>query len=504
MSGTRRRKRAAPDQLYKHCIQGGDCIPDVQNKFEQKTWADTLLKIFGSLLYFGNLGIGTGRGSGGSLGYRPLGTPSTRPTDVTPIRPNITIDAVGPSDVIPIDAATPSIVPLSEGTPNIGYIAPDAGPGLGGEDIELYTITNPTTNIGGAETTPTIVTTDEGAAAVIETQFIPERPVQAFYDPAASTTHEINIFTAPSETTSNVNVFVDPEFSGTIVGGFDEIPLQRLNYSEFEIEESPITSTPAQKVESAISKAKGFYNRFIKQVPIKQPEFLTRPSQLVQFEFDNPAFDDDVSFEFERDLAAVSAAPAEEFQDVIRLHRPSLSSYEGLVRVSRLADTGVMETRSGTVIGPRIHFYQDISAISPVETIELQDVAGPPTLVDELLEESVFIDPINTADNAVTENDLIDEYEETFADTHLVVATSNVNGELETNFYPSFAETLPSRQFIPDISTSTIIDFTTPKLLLPSTTYIPLTQLKELYPDFSLYPSNYYFKKRRRVDLDLF
>lgn len=113
----KRKRRAAPEELYKHCLAGGDCIPDVKNKFEQNTWADALLKIFGSLVYFGNLGIGTGRGSGGSLGYRPLDSVGPgRPTSVTPSRPNITIDPVGPTEIVTIDASAPSIVPLSEGT----------------------------------------------------------------------------------------------------------------------------------------------------------------------------------------------------------------------------------------------------------------------------------------------------------------------------------------------------------------------------------------------------
>ena len=68
MSRPRRLKRASDVDLYKSCALGGDCFPDVQNKVEGKTWADTLLKVFGSLIYLGNLGIGTGRGSGGQFG----------------------------------------------------------------------------------------------------------------------------------------------------------------------------------------------------------------------------------------------------------------------------------------------------------------------------------------------------------------------------------------------------------------------------------------------------
>ena len=500
MSSNKRRKRAAPDQLYRHCVQGGDCIPDVQNKYEQTTWADTLLKIFGSVLYFGNLGIGTGRGSGGSLGYRPLGTPSGRPTDISPIRPNLTIDPIGPTDITIVDATAPSIVPLSEGVPDIAYVAPDAGPGTGAEDIELFTITNPSTDIGGAEVTPTVISTDKGAVAILETQTIPERPVQVFYDPAATTTHEINIFAAPTETTANVNIFVDSSYSGTIVGG-EEIPLERLNYAEFDIEEPTYTSTPS-KIQSALNKTKALYSRFIKQVPVRTFEFVRQPSRLVQFEFENPAFDDDVTLEFERDLAEVTAAPAEEFQDVIRLHRPILSADQGTVRVSRLGDTGTIRTRSGTIIGQQVHFYHDISDIVP-EAIELDILNLPvePTVVDELMD-SVIVDPINNANVAATEHDLLDTYEEDFAQTHLVIGDVNVAGEPEMFIIPVTAETASLSTFIPALVDSTTVINSLgplPYPILPDSE--SSTMLSELFSDYYLYPSLFPPRKRRRLDL---
>lgn len=505
MSARKRLKRAAPEDLYRHCVQGGDCIPDVQNKFEQNTWADKLLKIFGSLLFFGNLGIGTGRGSGGSLGYRPLGTGSSaRPAEVTPLRPNVTIDPIGPTDIVPIDASTPAIVPLSEGVPDIGYVAPDAGPGVGVEDIELFTITNPTTDVGGVDATPTVISTDEGAVAVIDAHPIPERPVQAFYDPSTTGTHELNVFAAPVETSSNVNVFVDPAFSGTVIGGFDEIPLQRLNYSTFDIEETPLTSTPTQKLESAVSRVKSLYNRLTKQVSVPSSEFISQPTRLVQFEVENPAFEADVTFEFERDLAEVTAAPAEEFQDVIRLHRPILSSYEGAVRVSRLGDTGTIRTRSGTIVGQRVHFFHDISDITPAETIELHSYTPEPTVVDDILE-SVLVDPINTADVAITENDLLDFEEENFSNTHLVVVTSNVDGEPSMIYIPTLTESISIKPFIPNIIHNSVIDADSSTIsivdVIPSTISTDMHAIAALYDDFFYEPSLFPMRKRRRLAL---
>lgn len=503
MSAAKRRKRAAPDQLYRHCVQGGDCIPDVQNKYEQKTWADTLLKIFGSLLYFGNLGIGTGRGSGGTLGYRPLGTPSApRATEVTPLRPNLTIDPIGPTDITVVDAAAPSIVPLSEGVPDISYIAPDAGPGAGAEDIELFTITNPSTDVGGAAVTPTVISTEEGAVAILDTQTIPERPVQVFYDPAATTTHEINVFAAPIETSSNVNVFVDSNVSGTIVGG-EDIPLERLNYSEFEIEETPLTSTPIRRLESAINRTKGFYRRFIKQVPVRSFEFVTQPSRLVEFQFENPAFDADVTLEFERDLADITAAPAEEFQDVIRLHRPLFSSVEGAVRVSRLGDTGTIRTRSGTIIGQQVHFYHDISDIV-AEEIELETFSTEPgtSIVDDIMD-SVIVDSINTADVAIAEEDLLDSYGENFAQTHLILGDVELAGEPEIFIIPIAAETASLNTFIPALVDASIIDASSTEYpiapILPVPEPAPHT-VSDINDDYYLYPSLYPKRKRRRLD----
>ena len=495
-----RRKRAAPDQLYRHCLQGGDCIPDVQNKFEQNTWADVLLKIFGSLLYFGNLGIGTGRGSGGSLGYKPLGSGTGRqPASILPARPNILIDAIGPPNVIPIDAAAPVVVPLSEGTIDVGLVAPDAGPGAGVEELELYTITDPTTDVGGVQPTPTVVSTEEGAVAVIDAQPNPERPVQVYYDPDPTATATINIFPAMTTTSADVNIFVDP-YSADIIGGFDEIPLERLDFSNLEIEEQPIQSTPVQKVEAALTRAKSLYNRYFKQVPVRSSLFLTQPSKLVQFEFENAAFDPDVSLEFERDLAEIAAAPDADFADIYRLHRPQLSSVEGTVRVSRIGETATIRTRSGTVIGSRIHYYHDLSAIEAAENIELHVLTNQSgTIVDDLLSTS-FIDPINNANVAVTEDNMLDLLEEDFSNTHLVVAVSNeVN---ETDIFPMLSDTV-IKPFTPDISNDIILSYPVDNnpIINPKHSQYPLIPVYTAlnFEDYYLYPS-LIPRKRRRID----
>lgn len=504
MEAKTRRKRAAPEQLYRHCLQGGDCIPDVQNKFEQKTWADVLLKIFGSLLYFGNLGIGTGRGSGGSLGYRPLGT--TRVGEVAPItpaRPSILIDAVGPTDVVPIDASTPAIVPLAEGTLDTGFIAPDAGPGVGVEELELYTINDPTTDVGGVQPTPTVVSTEEGAVAIIDAQPVPERPVQVFYDPNPITDSSVNIFPAYPTTSTDVSIFVD-SFSSDVIGGFDEIPLQRLDFSELDIEDIPAASTPVQKVEAALSRAKSLYSRYFKQVPVRSSRFLTQPSSLVQFEFENPAFESEISIQFERDLAQVTAAPDAEFADVITLHRPQLSSVEGTVRVSRLGETGTMSTRSGLIIGQRVHFYHDLSEIQPAENIEmaiLGEHSGLNTVVDDILSSTV-VDPTNATNIQYPEDAILDDLDEDFTNTHLVI--TNTAETEESDLVPTIVLRNSSTTVTADINNGVYVSYPntlnnvfTPQIISPAS-ILPQYVL-ESFHDFFLTP-DLYPRKRRRID----
>lgn len=491
-----RRKRASPDQLYRHCVAGGDCIPDVKNKYEQNTWADVLLKVFGSLVYFGNLGIGSGKGSGGSLGYRPLDSVGPgRPTTLAPARPSITIDAIGPKEIIPIDSASPSIIPLSEGTIDLNITATDAGPGIGAEEIELYTVTTPTEDVGGTVVTPTVVSSEEGAVAVIDAQPIPDRPVQVYFDPSTTAIHELTMFSTPESHVTDINVFVDPAYSGTNVGEFDEIPLDRLDFAEFEIEEQPTSSTPVQKLEQAVTRVKSLYNRYTRQVSVNAPEFLNQPRQLVEFEFENPAFDPEVTIEFERELAQVTAAPHEEFRDVIKLGRPQLSSVNRTVRVSRLGETGTMATRSGTIIGQRVHYYYDISEIAEAETIELaviHDSAANTVMIDNT--ENNIINITNSSNIAYTEHDLEDTYEENFNNAHLTVVTDE---QQETLFFPTVDSNTSISPIIVDIKS---ID-STPEVIniVPE---VPFTPAYYSYysDDYYLDPAYYPPKKKRRLD----
>ncbi|ATQ38357.1 L2 [Gammapapillomavirus 12] len=505
MSARSRRKRASPSDLYQSCLQGGDCITDVKNKFEQTTLADWLLKIFGSVLYLGNLGIGTGRGSGGSLGYRPLGSATGgKPISSTPVRPNITVEPL-PVDAIPVLPESSAIVPLAEGGPDINVYTTDGGPGLGAEEIELYTISNSTPDIGSSGSTPAIVTTERGIPAILEVQPSLEGPPQVLYDPSISATAEVRYIAADPYIAQDVHVFVDAQHTGEFIGDYEEIPLQELGKYTFEIDEAPVTSTPTQKLEKTVTRAKQLYNKYVRQVPVTDPLFLQQPSRLVQFEFTNPAFDADVTLTFERDLATVAAAPNEEFADVVKLSRPTFSeTIEGVVRVSRLGETGTITTRSGTTIGQKVHFYMDLSNIPNAESIELQAIgehSGLSTIVDDIVESSI-IDPINNANVAVSEADLLDTFTEDFNNGHLMLQIASEDEDILS--IPSLPPGPALKVFVPNVGDGLFVSYPVPPnsstdFTLPDSLPIEPSFLIDDDNTFYLHPALY--PKRRRLDL---
>jgi hypothetical protein len=500
----RRRKRANPTDLYKTCLQGGDCIPDVKNKFENTTVADWLLKIFGSLVYFGNLGIGSGKGSGGSFGYRPLGTPgSGRPAQEIPLgRPNVVIEPLGPQDIVPIDAGASSIVPLSEGGPDISFIAPDAGPGVGGEDIELFTFTDPATDVGGVNGGPSVVVTEESETTFIDAMPAPVPPKQIFYDAFSNTAIETQINPFLNSGVNNTNVFVDPQLTGQTIGEniFEEIPLEELR-----LQTGPRESTPAKIGSVPRTPAQRSYNRFMQQYPIRSIDFLSQPSRLVQFEFENPAFDPDISIEFQRDVNSLQAAPSAEFADIAYLSRPYLSATsEGLVRVSRFGTKAVLKTRSGLTVGPQVHYYMDISSI-PSENIELHtftDSTVNSTVVDDILAVTSIDDPANIADVNFTEEDLLDPLLETFDNTHITI--QGVDEEGDTITLPISSITNASKIFVTDVAENGLIANDLVSQIIPAATIISGNAWYPLYDstyvDYVLDPS-LLPRKRRRLEV---
>lgn len=430
-----RRKRASVGDLYKSCQLGGDCLPDVKNKVEGTTLADRLLQIFGSFLYFGGLGIGTGKGSGGVTTIRPI-APSRIPVPET-VRPNVIIDPLGGTEVIPLDvldSSAPAIVPLTDaGVPETSIISSGANPAIIDTNVEILTTEDTTiTNVPRGDHPAVINITDEGTT-VLDVQRGPPPPKRLQLDTAVAT-NTIELTTTPFNYKDfNVNIFVDPQFTGEFVGT-EEIPLQEINLrQEFEIEEPVIkSSTPKEKAADFITGAKQLYNRYVSQIPTTSLDIVVKPSRQVTFDFENPAFDDDVSLEFAKDVEEVTAAPNPDFRDIQKLSRPQLSAtHSGAVRYSRLGQRASMKTRSGLVVGEQVHFYYDISRISEPEVIELPTIGqtSGESIIYNGQAESSFIHAQNINSLQFSEDDLLDADTENFNNAHLIIQYTNEEGE---------------------------------------------------------------------------
>lgn len=510
----RRTKRDSIDNLYRHCALGADCPPDVRNKVENTTLADILLQIFGSVIYLGGLGIGSGKGSGGSTGYSAI-TPAPRPIPkpARPTRPfGVPLDPIGggfssepigrgiSTDII--DPLSSAIVPLSEdvGEPNI-VITADPGTSLGAGDVitSSTTVFNPTFENEGL---PAVFSRGDESVAILD--IIPtEPPVKKIAFDFTTPNETENIVTTLTTVGSEFNVYVDPLESGDTIG-FEEIELQPINErATFDIEEPPSTSTPIDNVRRVANRARSYYNRFVEQIATRNPDFLVQPSRAVQFEFENPAFDDEISLQFQQDLEEVAAAPDSDFRDIRHLGRPQLSVIEGgKIRYSRLGTRGTITTRSGVTIGQKVHFYYDFSTITAGESIELQPIGertGTNILVNPL-EESTFIDSnvASTGDIGVEypDDDLMDTLVEDFSQAHLIITQEDEMGEQFT--IPSLSSTVPFRAFVPSIDTAFTSGLDIRKAVIDSV--YPFTPLEpsnaiDVYYDFYLHPA---LKRRKR------
>lgn len=503
-----RSKRASAEDLYKLC-KTGDCPSDVKNKIEGDTWADRLLKWFGSFVYFGGLGIGTGRGSGGSTGYRPIGSSTTRPLpESIPVRPSVPIDPIGPSEVIPIDAGGPSVIELTNlNIPDPSIIDVSNPPtNLGPGEIDIVSAVDPVTDLGAVGGHPTVITSANDEVAILDVSPVPPPKRFALDVSSRSSGEHITVYSSTTHPDPDINIFIDNRFSGEIIGDVEEIPLETFSsFQEFEIEETvPKTSTPSRILENISVRARTLYNRYTQQVQTRNPYFLGPVSRAVQFEFENPAFEPDVSYTFENDVAELAAAPDTDFQNIKVLHRPQYSlTTEGYLRVSRLGSRATMTTRSGLQLGQAVHFYQDISAIEPIDTIELQtlnDTSHISTTVNSMSYGTVVNPMFN--ENIFSEADLLDDVVEDFNNAHLVITTTDTDGE--SFQIPSIPPGSPAKFFINDYGSSINVYYPHPSDLpniIPATDLnIPLLIIDPLSDDYSLHPS-LYRKKRKRSDL---
>nr|BBN79895.1 minor capsid protein [Bos taurus papillomavirus 28] len=436
-----RRKRASEDDLYRGCLAGQDCPPDIRNKYEHNTLADRILKWVSSFLYFGTLGISSGRGTGGPTGYTPLGgggggggVRGGKGANVA--RPTVIVDALGPTGV-PIDPVAPdsAIVPLLEGTG--GSTTTDIIPG--GGEIEIIAEVHPPPTVGDPEIT--IGDADEPPILEVVPETHPTSRVRS-----TTSKHDNPAFTAyvassqiPGETSAADHVYIMHGFNGEFIGPagsgtdavFDEIPLE-----DFGVPDTPpSSSTPNTSFRNVLNRfQRRLYNRrLVQQVKITDRTFLTHPSKMVRWDFDNPAFDDEsLSLLFQQDVDEVAAAPNPEFQDIVKLSKPTFSIREGLVRVSRLGQRGTIKTRSGTQIGGHVHYYTDISPVRPLEDIEMHtfgEVSGDSVIMQPLAD-STFVNAEQPAENIneglleYSDSVLEDDYNEDFSHVRLEVRTA--------------------------------------------------------------------------------
>lgn len=439
MVRAKRVKRDSVTHIYQTCKQAGTCPPDVVNKVEQSTVADNILKYGSAAVFFGGLGIGTGRGTGGTTGYVPLGEgPGVRVGNTpTVVRPSIIPETIGPTDITPVDTINPidptasSIVPLTE-APSVDLL-----PG----EVETIAEIHPLPE--APSTDSPVVTTSRGSSAVLEVAPEPTPPTRVRVSRSQYHNPSFQIITesTPTQGESSLadHVLVTSGSGGQIIGGSstEAIELQELpSRYTFEIEEPTPprrSSTPIQRP-SNVRRGRGpslTNRRLVQQVQVENPLFLSQPSRLVRFAFDNPVFEEEVTNIFEQDVNEFEEPPDRDFLDVAKLGRPQYSETPaGYVRVSRLGQRQTIRTRSGASIGSQVHFYRDLSTINTEEPIELQLLgqhSGDATIVQGPSAESTFIDmdlgvnPISESEEAFSHDLLLDEAVEDFSGSQLVI-----------------------------------------------------------------------------------
>lgn len=540
MSSRKRSKRATVEDLYKSCRLGGDCLPDVVNKVEGKTLADILLQAFGSIIFLGSLGIGTGKGSTGIVGSRAIpetiapsrpipsgGGRTTRPFSVPldtigagrPTRPvTVGADPVGvgrpidpanagrPVDVI--DPSSPAIITLSETTPDT--IITTGEPGIRtGDTINVPEI-DTVTDITSIQSHPTVIQETDSSVAILNVTPSQPPPNRVLFQSPSVTDYTVTIESSSGHLNPDINVFVDPlSFAENIVFG-EEIPLEPINpRAEFEIEEPyPTTSTPVERFQNVISRARQFYGRHVQQVATRNVDFLGNVSRAVQFEFENPAFDPEVSIEFIQDVNEVAAAPDPDFADIRRLGRPTFSTTPGrTVRLSRVGSRAGVTTRKGTLLTQDVHFYYDVSNISHAEEIELPVIgesSGSSSAVNPNTE-STIVDELSANNTFYPDDDLIDFYSENFDDVHLLINATDEQGDRFE--VPTIPPGSTFKVFVHDIGNDIFV--TAPNtnngepFVVPNVPYVPIqppTGVNVYSDDFFLHPSLLPKRKRKRIE----
>lgn len=515
MNAAKRLKRDTAENLYRNCKITGDCPPDVVNKFEDKTWADVLLQAFSSIIFLGNLGIGTGKGSISSS-VRPLPggrqipetiAPTTVPSRPTISRPSITrptrpfsvridpisagVRPVDPSGVRPIDIidpTSPSIITLTE-------TVPDTIVTTGEGQIPDINIVTDTTSI---QSHPTVFQSPENGVAILNVTPADPPPTRVVF---AHDTINPLFESITGHIDPAIDVIVNPFATVETITFGEEIPLEPINpVHEFQIEDLPTTSTPIERLQSYYNRARQFYRRFVQQVPTRNINLLGDVSRAIEFGFENPAFDPEVSIQFAQDVNEVTAAPDPDFVGIRRISRPFLTATsDRTVRVSRLGTRGGITTRSGVTVGQDVHYYYDISTI---DNIELSPFSSTSTVIIEPSTQETVIDASTIAAD-INESDLLDSYNEMFNNAHLVVqGTEEPDETAVVPIYNSWS----LRPTVVDIGDALFVsaeaNTTGPSSNsdIPSVPLIPGRSVDVYSNDFIIHPSVLKRRKRKLSD----
>lgn len=513
MARARRTKRDSVTNIYRGCKAAGTCPPDVLNKVEQTTIADQILKYGSTAVFFGGLGISTGKGTGGTTGYVPLGEgPGVRVGGTpTVVRPGLIPEAIGPTELIPldtvnpIDPAAPSIVPLTES-------GPDLLPG----EIETIAEVHPVSEATPVDTP--VVTGGKGSSAVLEVAD-PSPPTRSrvsrtqYHNPSFQIISESTPTTGESSLADQV--VVETGSGGQIIGGGPPVEIELEEFPSrytFEIEEPTPprrTSTPIRRIQDAArSLRRTLYNRRLtQQVAVEDPLFLQKPSRLVTFQFDNPTFEEEVTQIFERDLSAVEEPPDRQFLDVVKLGRPTYAETpEGYIRVSRLGKRATIRTRSGAQVGSQVHFFRDISTIDTEPSIELQllgEHSGDASIVQGDVE-STFVNmdlqeipSLEEVPELHSEDILLDEATDDFSGAQLIFGNSRRSNVITI---PRFSSPREISIYTPDLDGFHISypeSREIPEVIYtePDTTPTVIIHTEDYSGDYYLHPS---LKRRKR------
>ncbi|APG30985.1 L2 protein [Giraffa camelopardalis papillomavirus 1] len=387
MASVRRVKRASAADLYRTCKASNTCPPDVIPKIEGSTIADKILQ-YGSLgVFFGGLGIGTGRGSAAVVpgvtvpklvsrggGYQPLNTSSssislTSTGSVRGVAARLREFNVLPpaTEVIPLETfasgGAEGISPSVELVPESSSIlTPENGLAETALGAEVF-----------ADTDTTLITlhsdTGPGDVAVLELRPT-ENDLQAHtltrgpsaHTPSFVDTHAVMF----GETSSSENVFIGGANVGNVEGEF--IELSNLD---------PRTSTPEGEARPP-ARGRGVWNwfskRYYSQVPVTDPDFVS------SYTFENPLY---------------------EYADGVQTGQsfPTVSN-QGRVGISRLGWQEGVSTRSGAQVGRALHLRYSLSSIEnpPVDVIPLSISAGEEGTLQQEVSFQVSDDTFDTVD----------------------------------------------------------------------------------------------------------